>query len=61
MAAGAAQVTDKRPRRESHAAVVKEFDEVTLRRAVDAPGVQLPAGARGVVVVVYMGRRACPG
>jgi|tagenome__1003787_1003787.scaffolds.fasta_scaffold20185752_1 hypothetical protein len=34
-------------------AMLKEFDEVTLKRDVDVQGMHLSAGVRGVVVAVY--------
>jgi hypothetical protein len=34
-------------------AMLKEFDEVTLKRDLDVRGVHLSAGARGMVMAVY--------
>ena len=39
---------------------IPDFTEVTLKRAVDVQGVQMPAGAHGVVMAAYAGQ-ACSG
>ena len=37
---------------------IPDFTEVTLKRAVDAQGVHMPAGAHGVVMAAYADGRA---